>query len=249
MATDDWTKKSLKIQQETEKAAASSAAFQAGVEEGLTIAGKGGSPGQPYDDPEKGKGPFVPPPGKRMTIAGNPSFDINETPATRRIRGIRRLQEQGVGGEKGNAGDILKRGVQLPNLQAMTGPDYIGDKLRYGQLDRILNPLGDFRKPTLDQLRIHKNAYPKQASIDLGGGRSLGGPEIRYLREVFPTAPKKEQEKLIKMYGTEWMKADASNNIRRTGDMWRTRETPAGSREFADPITGISLLEWKRMQS
>ena len=42
-----------------------------------------------------------------------------------------------------------------------SGPDYIGDKLRYGQLDRILNPLGDFRKPTLDQLRIHKNAYPK----------------------------------------------------------------------------------------
>tara|TARA_Y100001963_G_C6689074_1_gene403738 strand:- start:44 stop:487 length:444 start_codon:yes stop_codon:yes gene_type:complete len=31
---------------------------------GLTIAGKGGSPGQPYDDPEKGKGPFVPPPKK-----------------------------------------------------------------------------------------------------------------------------------------------------------------------------------------
>ena len=42
-----------------------------------------------------------------------------------------------------------------------SGPDYIGDKLRYGQLDRILNPLGDFRKPTLDQLRIHSRAYPK----------------------------------------------------------------------------------------
>jgi len=45
--------------------------------------------------------------------------------------------------------------------QAMAGPDYIGDKLRYGQLDRILNPLGDYRKPTLDQLRIHSKAYPK----------------------------------------------------------------------------------------
>ena len=41
------------------------------------------------------------------------------------------------------------------------GPDYIGDKLRYGQLDRILNPFNDFRKPTLDQLRIHSKAYPK----------------------------------------------------------------------------------------
>ena len=28
----------------------------------LMISGKGGSPGQPYDDPEKGKGPFVPAP-------------------------------------------------------------------------------------------------------------------------------------------------------------------------------------------
>ena len=42
-----------------------------------------------------------------------------------------------------------------------SGPDYIGDKLRYGQLDRILNPLGDFRRPTLDQLKIHSKAYPK----------------------------------------------------------------------------------------
>ena len=41
-----------------------------------------------------------------------------------------------------------------------SGPDYIGDKLRYGQLDKILNPFGDFRKPTLDQLRIHKANYP-----------------------------------------------------------------------------------------
>ena len=98
--------------------------------------------------------------GDELMIAGNPSFDINETPATRRIRKIRTLQERGVGGEKGNAGDILKKGVQLPNLQAQ-GPDYIGDKKTYGKLDRILNPLGDFKKPTLDQLKIHAANYPK----------------------------------------------------------------------------------------
>ena len=50
--------------------------------------------------------------------------------------------------------------ASLCSAPAMAGPDYIGDKLRYGQLDRILNPLGDFRKPTLDQLRIHKANYP-----------------------------------------------------------------------------------------
>ena len=41
------------------------------------------------------------------------------------------------------------------------GPDYIGDKKTYGKLDRILNPLGDFKKPTLDQLKIHAANYPK----------------------------------------------------------------------------------------
>ena len=53
-----------------------------------------------------------------MIAGGNPSFDINESPATRRIRGIRKLKERGIGGEAGNASDILKRSIQLPNLQA-----------------------------------------------------------------------------------------------------------------------------------
>ena len=45
--------------------------------------------------------------------------------------------------------------------QIAGGPDYIGDKRTYGKLDRILNPLNDFKKPTLDQLRIHAANYPK----------------------------------------------------------------------------------------
>ena len=39
------------------------------LQQELTIAGKGGSPGQPYDDPEEGKGPFVPAP-PRDKLAG-----------------------------------------------------------------------------------------------------------------------------------------------------------------------------------
>ena len=86
----------------------------------------------PKNDPNAGKEPFdnkgndlsVPVPnhpdwaGRRLTIAGNPSFDINETPATRRTRKIRTLQERGVGGEAGNASDILKKGTQLPDIKA-----------------------------------------------------------------------------------------------------------------------------------
>ena len=44
------------------------------------------------------------------------SFDINESSKTRKIRGIRKLQESGSGGEKGAAGEVLKKlvGPQLP---------------------------------------------------------------------------------------------------------------------------------------
>ena len=48
-----------------------------------------------------------------------------------------------------------------PDLTISQGPDYIGDKRTYDKLDRILNPLGNFKKPTLDQLRIHAANYPK----------------------------------------------------------------------------------------
>ena len=48
-STDQWWGEKLKIaQQETEQAQAENAQLK------LMIAGKGGSPGQPYDDPEKG---------------------------------------------------------------------------------------------------------------------------------------------------------------------------------------------------
>ena len=56
-----------------------------------------------------------------------------------------------------------KKHPQTPGKpwQIAGGPDYIGDKRTYGKLDRILNPLNDFKKPTLDQLRIHAANYPK----------------------------------------------------------------------------------------
>ena len=60
--SNDWTNKSLKIQQEIEKAEA----FQAGVNSAMMIAGKGGSPYEPYDPPTgpKPNEPYVPAPGK-----------------------------------------------------------------------------------------------------------------------------------------------------------------------------------------
>ncbi len=51
-----------------------------------------------------------------LKIAGGPSFDINESGKTRKIRSIRKLQEGSKGGEKDAAGDALKKlsGPQLP---------------------------------------------------------------------------------------------------------------------------------------
>ena len=57
MALQGWEQEKHKVQQENK------------LLKQLMISGKGGSPGQPYDDPEKGKGPFVPPPGKRLMIS------------------------------------------------------------------------------------------------------------------------------------------------------------------------------------
>ena len=160
MALQGWDKnyrEKLKIaQQETEQAQAENAQLK------LMIAGKGGSPGQPYDDPEKGKGPFVPaPPRDKLMAHGEgrgpqPKYhDEYNRPLKLppwmhmfpdgKVREIPWMKEQ-----------YLKEHPELAS-----GPDYIGDKLRYGQLDRILNPLGDFRRPTLDQLKIHSKAYPK----------------------------------------------------------------------------------------
>ena len=52
------------------------------------------------------------------------SFDINESPKNRKMRGVRKLAETGVGGEKDAALEILKKtgGPQLP--LAMGNPLY-----------------------------------------------------------------------------------------------------------------------------
>ena len=55
MALQGWDKnyrEQLKIQEQEIES----------LQQQLMIGGKGGSPGQPYDNPEDGKGPFVPPP-------------------------------------------------------------------------------------------------------------------------------------------------------------------------------------------
>ena len=133
------------------------------LQQELMIAGKGVSPGQPYDDPEKGKGPFVPaPPRDKLMIAHGegrgpqPKYHDEYNQPLDMSPWMQMFPD-------GQLREIpwMKEKYLNEHPELASGPDYIGDKLRYGQLDRILNPLGDFRRPTLDQLRIHSKAYPK----------------------------------------------------------------------------------------
>ena len=203
MATDDWIKKSLKIQQETEKAEA----FQAGVMNALMMIGKAHPPGElpPYVPPDKPSSPWEPgksPAPSRQKLASTQIRPnqimlpfVPKDAETDDMYGegvdeveLKGLQAHGEGrGPQPKYHDeynrplkfppwmhINPRGEQIeipwqkkeylekhPELMISQGPDYIGDKRTYGKLDRILNPLNDFKRPTLDQLRIHAANYPK----------------------------------------------------------------------------------------
>jgi hypothetical protein len=81
MALQGWDKnyrEELKIQQEVIES----------LQQQLMISGKGGSPGQPYDDPEKDKGPFVPAPPRDKLLAGGPQLP-DFKPMGRVIKGTR----------------------------------------------------------------------------------------------------------------------------------------------------------------
>ena len=67
---------------------------------------------------------------------------------------------------KPNPADLLKILQFLPaftggGLGQMAGPNYGADKRKYGASDAILNPHGDFKKPTLEMLIKHAANYPK----------------------------------------------------------------------------------------
>ena len=55
---------------------------------------------------------------ENMEISGSPSFNINESGRTRKIRSIRNLQEGASGAEKQAAEEMLRRlgGAQLPKV-------------------------------------------------------------------------------------------------------------------------------------
>ena len=132
----------------------------------LQISGGGGNPGgipnKPWDDPSKEKGPFVPPPGKGLMISHGegrgpqPKYH-DEYNQPLNIPPWMQMDPSGKLIEI----PWMKEEYLKEHPELASGPDYIGDKLKYGQLDRILNPLGNFQRPTLDQLRIHARNYPK----------------------------------------------------------------------------------------
>ena len=201
MALQGWDKnyrEQLKIQQQEIES----------LQQQLMISGKGGSPGQPYDDPEKGKGPFVPaPPRDKLARANN----------------IRGFQDSGY-----QLNIPLHDWKQIPPA-IKNDPDFIRLHLRrmqahgkhfdeYGQPiqdpTRGMDPSGNpITIPHLQQTpeeaeqnkQLHMDKYhPKNdlqiAGLNLGGGRHLTNDEINFLRSIFPTVSEKEKHRLIEMY-------------------------------------------------
>tara|TARA_R100000329_G_scaffold68493_1_gene60039 strand:- start:56 stop:529 length:474 start_codon:yes stop_codon:yes gene_type:complete len=81
--------------------------------------------------------------GSQMGNVAGISFDINESPKNRKMRGVRKLAETGVGGEKDAALEILKKtgGPQLPLAMGATSPGYfLGSQMGMGG---GLSPMGN----------------------------------------------------------------------------------------------------------
>ena len=186
MALQGWDKnyrEELKIQQEVIES----------LQQQLMIAGKGGSPGQPYDDPEKGKGPFVPAPPRDKLAANNivpthgplgPNDD-----------------DYGEGDVPGHPDWKIAGGPQLPNFKPM-GRVIKGTRegVRTFDENKITRPL---------QIGPQAMDYPPPSELDkwLQLYQRNGGS----LRHLDP-----DLRRLILQRGA--MKAEAANNIRRLGD-------------------------------
>ena len=182
MALQGWDKnyrEELKIQQEVIES----------LQQQLMISGKGGSPGQPYDDPEKGKGPFVPAPPRDKLAANNivpthgplgPNDD-----------------DYGEGDVPGHPDWKLAGGPQLPNFKPM-------GRVIKGTRKGVLSPEENKIK---QQLQIGPQAmdYPPPSELDrwLQLYQRNGGS----LRHLDP-----DLRRLILQRGV--MKAEAANNIR-----------------------------------
>ena len=73
--------------------------------------------------------------GSQMGNVAGISFDINESPKNRKMRGIRKLSETGTGGEKDAAIEKLKQmgGPQLPLAMGATSPGFfLGSQMGMG---------------------------------------------------------------------------------------------------------------------
>lgn len=183
------------------------------LKEQLMIAGKGGSPGQPYTPPTgpKPNEPYVPAPGRKLAINANnirrtnkplgendDGYGENPTP------GYPDWQLQAHGEDFGESGEI----IQDPGF----GIDPGGNPIRLPHMEQ--SPEEQERNKELHEWKFHDGPEPELANVNYGlpterdkwlklfqgpGGslRNIKDPDLR---------------KLILQRGA--MKADASNNIR-----------------------------------
>jgi len=162
------------------------------LQQQLMISGKGGSPGQPYDDPEKGKGPFVPAP-PRDKLAGlriNPNtIMLPKEPAPSESD-----EDYGEGAPEGHPDWKLSHGTHfneygVPIQDPTKGMDPSGNPITIPHLQQT--PEEAEKNKQLHMGKYHQAAmdYPPPSALDRwlqlyqGGGGSLRhlDPDMRRL--------------------------------------------------------------------
>jgi len=218
------------------------------LQQQLMISGKGGSPGQPYDDPEKGKGPFVPAP-PRDKLAANNIVPTHGPLAPND-------DDYGEGNVPGHPDWKLAGGPQLPNFKPM-GRVIKGTRegVRTFDENKITRPLqiGPQAGATSRQIRDRLKGFTRGGPYDDKGGSLRGVPDalrIQLLRDAMAQNLPANNIRRLRDSGhkTDYtggfrlgddgklhpvmgiIKADASNNIRRLNE--------SGHQTVFDPVTG-----------
>ena len=200
MALQGWDKnyrEQLKIQEQEIES----------LQQQLMIAGKGGSPGQPYDDPEKGKGPFVPAP-PRDKLAGL-RINPNTIMLPREPAPAESDDDYGEGDVQGHPDWKMAHGKHFdeygqPIQDPTRGMDPSGNPITIPHLQQT--PEEHEQNKQLHMDKYHQAMdYPPPSELDkwLQLYQRNGGS----LRHLDP-----DMRRLILQRGA--MKADAANNIR-----------------------------------
>ena len=250
MATDDWIKKSFKIQQIDRE----QKAYQAGVNQGMQIAAH---PSDPYKA-DKYEREYLDGLYKNLQIkkeAGKDPSDVFKDG----IQGEFDLSKGPVLPEFKPMGPVIKgvrKGVLSPEENKIKQQLQIGPQANMKdslQRENVGGTLRDMMLPLLikEYGKDGSGGYKNPGALLSGMkklAKNLPANNIRRLQDSgHMTVPDPDGSGRLKIIDSLGPQAQVpANNIRSTGPLWRTRpKEGTGHREFYDPVTGMSMDDFK----